>query len=84
MLHSGTKYLAGHNDVLSGALCGRRDLVDTVRTFHHIMGGVVDPHAAYLLIRGMKTLELRVQRHNASAMEIAQRLEKHPKIERVW
>ena len=55
-----------------------------VRTFHHIMGGVVDPHAAYLLLRGLKTLDLRVQRHNASGLDIARRLEAHPKIDRVW
>ncbi len=55
-----------------------------VRTFHHIMGGVVDPHAAYLLLRGLKTLELRVDRHNQSALTIARRLEKHPKVDRVW
>ncbi|KXZ43373.1 hypothetical protein GPECTOR_92g596 [Gonium pectorale] len=84
VLHSATKYLAGHNDVLAGALAGRKDLVAKVREFHHIMGGVVDPHAAYLLLRGIKTLQLRVERHNASAMEIARRLEAHPKIDRVW
>lgn len=84
VLHSGTKYLGGHNDVLAGALAGKASLVSTVRTFHHIMGGVVDPHAAYLLLRGIKTLDLRVERHNKSAMDIATRLEKHPKIDRVW
>lgn len=84
VLHSATKYLAGHNDVLAGALCGKGELVKKVREFHHIMGGVVDPHAAYLLLRGMKTLDLRVDRHNQSAMEIARRLEQHQKIDRVW
>ncbi|KAG1656791.1 hypothetical protein FOA52_008365 [Chlamydomonas sp. UWO 241] len=84
VLHSGTKYLAGHNDVLAGALAGRKYLVQTVRKFHHIMGGVIDPNAAYLLLRGMKTLKLRVEHQNAAGMEIAQRLEAHPKIDRVW
>nr|QKY14831.1 cystathionine gamma-synthase (CGS) [Polytomella parva] len=84
VLHSGTKYLAGHNDVLAGALAGKKELVNTVRNFHHIMGGVVDPHAAYLLLRGMKTLQLRVERQNATALDLARRLEKHPKIARVW
>ncbi len=84
MLHSATKYLGGHNDVLAGALAGKRELVDKVRTFHHIMGGVVDPHAAYLLLRGIKTLDLRVERQNKTCMEIARRLEKHPMIDRVW
>ncbi|KAJ9519956.1 hypothetical protein QJQ45_014682 [Haematococcus lacustris] len=58
--------------------------LDTVRTLHHILGGVTDPHAAYLLLRGLKTLELRVERHNRSAAEIARRLQQHPKVERVW
>ncbi len=66
VLHSATKYMGGHNDVLAGALAGKESLVSTVRTFHHIMGGVVDPHAAYLLLRGMKTLSLRVERQNKS------------------
>ena len=59
-------------------------LFSQVRTFHHIMGGVVDPHTSYLLLRGLKTLDLRVERHNSSGLEIARRLEKHPKIDRVW
>ena len=84
VLHSATKYLAGHNDVLAGALAGKEEVVKTVRTFHHITGGVVDPHAAYLLLRGMKTLDLRVERHNKSAMDIARRLQEHPKVDRVW
>ncbi|KAL6747628.1 cystathionine gamma-synthase [Haematococcus lacustris] len=84
VLHSATKYLAGHNDVLAGALAGKRELIQQVRTLHHILGGVTDPHAAYLLLRGLKTLELRVERHNRSAAEIARRLQQHPKVERVW
>jgi cystathionine gamma-synthase len=80
VIHSATKYLAGHNDVLAGAIAGRQDLVDAVRSMHNILGGVIDPHAAYLLLRGMKTLDLRVERQNATAMEIARRLEAHPKI----
>lgn len=80
VLHSATKYLAGHNDVLAGAIAGRSDLVAAVRGMHNVLGGTVDPHAAYLLLRGMKTLELRVQRQNATAMEIARRLAEHPKI----
>lgn len=83
-LHSGTKYMAGHNDVLAGVLAGKQELVDKVREFHNIMGGVVDPHAAYLLLRGLKTLELRVERQNRSALEISKRLEKHPEIKQVW
>ena len=83
VLHSATKYLAGHNDVLAGAIAGRSDLVTAVRAMHNILGGTIDPHAAYLLLRGMKTLDLRVQRQNASAMELARRLEAHPQVQRV-
>lgn len=83
VLHSGTKYLAGHHDVLCGALCGRADLIDTVRGLHGVLGGVLDPHAAYLLLRGMKTLPLRVEAHNRNAEAIAAFLETHPKVHRV-
>jgi len=83
VIHSATKYLAGHNDVLAGAICGRADLVQSVRGMHNILGGVIDPHAAYLLLRGMKTLSLRVARQNATALALAQRLQAHPKIARV-
>lgn len=83
VLHSATKYLSGHNDVLAGALAGRADLVAAVRAMHNVLGGVIDPHAAYLLLRGMKTLDLRVSRANASALLLARRLQEHPKIARV-
>lgn len=83
VIHSATKYLAGHNDVLAGAICGSADLVGQVRSMHNILGGVIDAHASYLLLRGMKTLGLRVEHQNRSAMEIAKRLEAHPKIARV-
>jgi cystathionine gamma-synthase len=62
---------------------GRTDLVAAVRAMHNILGGTIDPHAAYLLLRGMKTLDLRVQRQNTSALELAGRLEAHPKVARV-
>lgn len=83
VLHSATKYLAGHNDVLAGAVAGRSDLITAVRAMHNILGGTIDPHAAYLVLRGMKTLDLRVQRQNATAMELARRLEAHPQVARV-
>lgn len=83
VIHSATKYLGGHADALGGALCGRRDLVR--RVFHHreITGASLDPMSAYLLLRGMKTLALRIERQNASAMNIAQWLERHPRVEQV-
>jgi cystathionine gamma-synthase len=83
VLHSATKYLAGHNDLLAGAVAGSAELVAKVRALHAVLGGVIDPHAAYLLLRGLKTLSLRVARHNENAMRLARVLEAHPKIERV-
>uniref|UniRef100_A0A7S0ZCY3 Cystathionine gamma-synthase n=1 Tax=Timspurckia oligopyrenoides TaxID=708627 RepID=A0A7S0ZCY3_9RHOD len=83
VLHSGTKYLAGHNDVLCGALAGRADLIGEVRKLHGILGGVLDPHSAYLLLRGMKTLGLRIEQQNKTAATVAQFLDSHPKISRV-
>ncbi len=83
VLHSVTKYLAGHNDVLAGALVGRESLIRTIRELHGVLGGVIDPHAAYLVLRGMKTLSLRVARANENAGLIARFLEQHDKIERV-
>lgn len=84
VIHSATKYLAGHNDVLAGVVAGNADLVTSIRSLHNVLGGVVDPHAAYLLLRGMKTLDLRVKQHNATAMELSKRLEAHPMVEEVW
>jgi len=83
VIHSATKYLGGHADALGGALCGRRDLVRTV--FHHreINGASLDPMSAYLLLRGMKTLSLRIERQNASALTIARWLERHPRVSQV-
>jgi cystathionine gamma-synthase len=83
VLHSATKYLAGHNDVIAGVLIGRADLLKSVRELHGILGGVLDPHAAYLLLRGTKTLALRVARANENAMAIARYLAAHPSVERV-
>jgi cystathionine gamma-synthase len=83
VLHSATKYLAGHNDVLAGALVGKEALIRPIRELHGVLGGVIDPHAAYLVLRGMKTLSLRVARANENAAAIARFLEHHDKIERV-
>jgi cystathionine gamma-synthase len=84
VVHSCTKYIAGHNDVLAGAVCGSEPLVQALRDFRGMAGGLLDPHAAYLLLRGAKTLGLRMQRHNQSALEIARFLERHPAVERVY
>ena len=84
VLHSATKYLGGHNDLLAGAAVGPREIVATLRKALGILGGVADPHTAWLLLRGMKTLGVRMDRHNRSALAIARWLEAHPRIRRVW
>lgn len=84
VIHSGTKYLAGHNDILAGAVLGRAELVEPIRALHKAIGGVIDPHCCYLLLRGMKTLELRVTRQNTTAQAVAEFLEGHPQIKRVY
>ncbi len=82
--HSATKYLGGHHDVTAGVIIGPRDLIrQCVRTLR-IFGGVLDPFAAFLLLRGLMTLGLRVERHNANASALAQQLGRHPKVARVY
>lgn len=83
VLHSGTKYLAGHHDVMCGALAGRADLVGEVRKLHGVLGGVLDPHAAYLINRGLKTLGVRMEAHNRNARNLARYLAAHPKVSKV-
>ena len=84
VLQSCTKYLAGHNDILAGAMLGKRELVEKVRDLHKSMGGTIDPHCCDLLLRGLKTFPLRVQKQNESALKVAQFLEGHPRIEKVY
>jgi cystathionine gamma-synthase len=84
VVHSATKYLAGHNDVLAGVVCGPSGLVSLVRDLRGVLGGVCDPHAAFLVGRGMKTLGLRVAKQNATTQAVAEHLEKHPRVERVF
>ena len=83
VLHSCTKYLGGHNDLLAGVVIGERGLVALVREARDVLGGVLDPHAAYLLLRGLKTLSLRVARQNATGLVIARWLETQPEVARV-
>jgi cystathionine beta-lyase/cystathionine gamma-synthase len=83
VLHSGTKYFGGHTDLICGVAAGRRDLIDRIREVRTTLGGTMDPHAAYLLIRGMKTLAVRVERQNESALRIAQYLSEHRKVRKV-
>ena len=84
VLHSATKFLGGHADALGGVVCGRPDLIERIYHFREINGAALDPMAAYLLLRGMKTLHLRVQRQSESALRIARHLETHQKIEQVF
>jgi cystathionine gamma-synthase len=84
VVHSATKYYSGHNDLLAGVLVGRKDRIQAIRDSRGVLGGVVDPHNAYLLERGLKTLGLRVQQQNRTTQAVAEYLEAHPKITRVW
>jgi cystathionine gamma-synthase len=83
VISSGTKYMAGHNDVLCGYIAGKKEVVAQVKHMQNILGGVMDPHAGYLLLRGMKTLELRILRQNENGMRLAQSLEAHPRVSKV-
>lgn len=83
VLHSATKYLGGHADALGGVICGTKMLIDRIYHFREINGATLHPMAAYFLLRGMKTLNLRIQRQNESALTIARYLEAHPAIEKV-
>ncbi len=84
VLHSATKYLGGHNDLLAGVLIGTREKLESVRKLRGIMGAINSPHNMYLLSRGLKTFELRMQRHNANGQAVAEFLADHPRIERVY
>jgi cystathionine gamma-synthase len=84
VLHSATKYLAGHNDLLAGVVIGSKEKMEPVRNLRGIMGAINGPQNAYLLNRGLKTFELRMQRHNHNGLMVAEFLESHPRIERVY
>ena len=84
VLHSATKYLGGHNDLLAGAVVGSRQLLARIEEARGVLGAVSSPHDAYLLLRGMKTLDLRVHRQNENGLRVARFLEGHPAIQRVY
>ncbi len=84
VLHSATKFLGGHADALGGVICGAEPLVEQIYHFREINGATLHPMAAYLLLRGMKTLQLRIERQNENALQIAQFLDTHPAIEKVF
>jgi cystathionine gamma-synthase len=83
VVHSATKYLGGHNDLMAGAVLASRDLVEAVRGLQGVTGAVVSPFVAFLLVRGVKTFALRMERHNANAQALAEFLATHPRVERV-
>jgi cystathionine gamma-synthase len=82
--HSATKYLGGHNDLLAGVICGSVEKLESVRKLRGILGCINSPHNLYLLERGLKTFALRMQRHNENGQRIAEYLDRHPRIERVY
>jgi cystathionine gamma-synthase len=84
VLHSATKYLGGHNDLLAGAIIASASKLESVRKLRGVMGAINAPHNIYLLERGLKTFALRMERHNANGMAVAEFLAGHPKIERVY
>ncbi|MEQ9501070.1 MAG: cystathionine gamma-synthase family protein [Deltaproteobacteria bacterium] len=84
VLHSATKFLGGHSDAMGGVVCGSRELIQRIFHYREITGATLHPMSAYLLLRGLKTLHLRVERQNASAMEVAKFLYQHDKVEAVY
>jgi cystathionine gamma-synthase len=84
VIHSATKYLGGHNDLLAGVVVGSAYLLARLWDVQGMMGAVSDPNSAYLLLRGLKTLSLRMARHNETATRVAEFLEHHPKVARVY
>jgi cystathionine gamma-synthase len=84
VIHSATKFLGGHNDLLAGCAVGSAKNIAPVREAVGVLGGILDSHAAYLLLRGLKTLSLRMERHNANALQVARWLEEQAQVRRVW
>ncbi len=84
VLHSATKYLGGHNDLLAGVVAGSRTQLESVRQLRGIMGAVNGPQNIYLLLRGLKTFALRMQRHNENGLAVARFLDSHQRVERVY
>ncbi len=84
VVHSCTKYLGGHNDLMAGVVIGKEPIITAIRDFQGMFGALCSPFNAYLLIRGLKTFAVRMRQHNASGLKIAQFLENHAKVEQVW
>lgn len=84
VVHSATKYLGGHNDLMAGAVIGNRGLIDAIREYQGMFGALASPFTAYMLIRGLKTFAIRMRHQNESGRRIAEFLEGHTKVEQVW
>ena len=84
VIHSVTKYLNGHSDMIGGAVVGPREHIEEIKQIRRNTGGIMDPFAGFLLLRGLKTLAIRMAAHNKNGMEIAKFLEAHPKVEKVY
>jgi cystathionine gamma-synthase len=84
VVHSATKYLSGHNDVLGGVVAGPQHLISLLREARGVLGAILDPHAAFLICRGMKTLGLRVDRQNRTAQALAEELARQPHVQSVF
>ena len=84
VVHSGTKYLGGHSDLVAGVIVGPKNVIDQSRETMKVLGGCIDPFGAFLLLRGLKTLAIRVERHNQNALKVAEFLSEHSKVNRVF
>jgi cystathionine gamma-lyase len=84
ILHSATKYRGGHSDSLAGAVAGPKEIIETLRKTLRILGPTLDPFAAWLMLRGMKTLAVRVRQQNENTMKLAEYLKGHPKVRQVY
>lgn len=84
VMHSTTKYLGGHSDLIGGAVAGGEELMVKVMSSRYVFGGIPDPQSAWLLMRGVKTLKVRMEAHNKNGMRLAQFLEDHPRVDRVY
>ncbi len=83
VVHGATKYLNGHSDVMAGAAAGKKEAIQNIRRMRKVLGGTLDPHAAFLVLRGIKTLAIRMEKHNESAGALTAYLESHRKVRRV-
>ncbi|MDY7003434.1 MAG: aminotransferase class I/II-fold pyridoxal phosphate-dependent enzyme [Cyanobacteriota bacterium] len=83
-IHSCSKYIGGHGDILAGSVAGSQELIEQIRSYRNVMGGIADPHTAFLLNRSLDTLEIRMRHFNAAGMKIAKYLQQHPQVKKVF